>query len=82
MMTHGHKGSILVCQWIKRRCGLLNLSFLQCLDCVWEEAKGVKGRGQDMCGDQIRVQQRVTVQYTGSQLFSPAGLEDSSQLLM
>lgn len=79
-ISHGHKGSILVRQWIKRPCGLLNSSFLQCLDCVWEEAKGVKARGRDMCGDQVRVQQRVTVRHTDSWLFSPTWLEDSSQL--
>lgn len=59
------QGSILV----KRRCGLLSPSFLQRLDCAWEEAKEVKVRGQDMCGDQVRVQQRVTVQHKDTQLF-------------
>lgn len=72
------QGSILV----NRRCGLLNPSFLQWLDCAWEEAKGVKVRGQDMCGDQVKVQQRVTVQHKDTQLFSLTALGESSQLLM
>lgn len=70
MISHGPQGSILV----KRRCGLLNPSFLQRLACVWEEAKGLKVRGQDMCGDQVRVQQRVTVQHKDTPLFSPTAL--------
>lgn len=74
------QGSILV----KLRCGLLNASFffLQRLDCAWEEAKGVKVRGQDTCGDQVRVQQRVTVQHKDTQLFSLTALGDSSQVSM
>lgn len=70
MISHGPQGSILV----KRRCGLLNPSFLQRLACVWVEAKGLKVRGQDMCGDQVRVQQRVTVQHKDTPLFSPTAL--------
>lgn len=70
MISHGPQGSILV----KRRCGLLNPSFLQRLACVWAEAKGLKVRGQDMCGDQVRVQQRVTVQHKDTPLFSPTAL--------